>query len=1215
MIALLLVAGCATEAASPEMAGPHQPPGAPGVTLTVNAGPSLDALRRAAALQATSPDRASPSLAIPPGLSATDAAPIPDAPGAPARLALDEVLKQFDGPLPGTENLPKSELPSEDSRRQALRLYASARSRLFRGDSGGAIVDLESATRLDPMSSAPWRELGEAQLQQGKRTSAMQSFQQAVRRGCREARILWLLGRDSLRAGRPKNAAEFLAAARDTADEDGDPALPNVVNTELADALRQLGYLRASVQAMADGLLLPDQFGATRMRVEVGELLRRRGDLYRDLGDALCRLGDYPAALEAYSQSQQLPTLDPTSIIPRQIYAYMKLGRPAQAALVLVEQINGAGGRADERVLALIPYVASSPTVAKDLAGAIGELAAILRQGVSPTVADRLVRAQAAAARPPEARALLRRHIMSSPPFASGTTPALTQFLSTFERNDTEGRVRELVALIADSPLHAPLCAAALLNSPADLDRALSLLPADGGSDAQTLFRAYLLALTGIQTQAADLVTNRKWTERFASAGAFAETTLNAQIGRWDLARAAYNRPALKALSPGLTRLRSRSALNLQQPREALDSLSPLVDPASGADRGRMDDLIEAGRLSAVLDDAKGAEGYFKRAADADPFDERSYDGLLVLYGPGGSLTDGSKLGDTARLLRDSCPSSRSLRLNAADEMAQRQIDTQAEQMLIDLVEEDLSDSDAGTMLVSVWDQRAQSAKTPAAREVEKPRLARAEAWLRARIAERPEQPWLWSGLARILVAQGRAEEAVSMLGDRLKARPIAALAQSREAILRDPLNRAQEADRLALERLGPTPRSLEASVELADLYVRLNRSADAATALREAIPQGISLSDSQTSRLVLLLLRVSQGTTGVAADANGAGALFDVVAERTIRLPPQLHETRLAILTSRPEPDDKAIRAALDLAVRQHPALAGNFYSRVAAAFAQSNDRLRQARAIPYLRLAVQKSAAPGVPVMTELARLTVVVGSVEDLRLLVEQFDDPERIGEVLRELIPGADLKLPSEPSRARAEFAYTLGNALSAQDRREMANEAYRLTIGLDPGHAWAKNNLGYDIVESNGDMAEAARLLEEAYAGLPNESSVIDSLAWLRYKQGVFADETGPEGKVVREGAITLLERAAATEKGSNNATIFDHLGDSLWAGGKPDEAGKAWARASAIAQDELAQIRKDPRSPRAVEEAAAKSLRAILAKQKSLADGQEPAIAPRIGGR
>src|SRR5690606_15000222 len=115
---------------------------------------------------------------------------------------------------------------------------------------------------------------------------------------------------------------------------------------------------------------------------------------------------------------------------------------------------------------------------------------------------------------------------------------------------------------------------------------------------------------------------------------------------------------------------------------------------------------------------------------------------------------------------------------------------------------------------------------------------------------------------------------------------------------------------------------------------------------------------------------------------------------------------------------------------------------------------------------------------------------------------------------------------------------------------------------DPG---AANDLGYTLLEARVELDEAARLIELAHAADPENGAVLDSIGWLRYRQGVLEDERGPDGEVVREGAGTLLERAAATPRGQISATIQDHLGDALWRIGRRPAARLAWQTARGLA--------------------------------------------------
>jgi hypothetical protein len=80
--------------------------------------------------------------------------------------------------------------------------------------------------------------------------------------------------------------------------------------------------------------------------------------------------------------------------------------------------------------------------------------------------------------------------------------------------------------------------------------------------------------------------------------------------------------------------------------------------------------------------------------------------------------------------------------------------------------------------------------------------------------------------------------------------------------------------------------------------------------------------------------------------------------------------------------------------------------------------------------------------------------------------------------------------------------------------------------------------------------------------------VLDSLAWARYKLGVFADELDADTvTVAREGAVTLLTRAAGLESGRDNPTIHLHLGDALWRLGRSEDAIQAWVEAERLLRD------------------------------------------------
>ena len=101
----------------------------------------------------------------------------------------------------------------------------------------------------------------------------------------------------------------------------------------------------------------------------------------------------------------------------------------------------------------------------------------------------------------------------------------------------------------------------------------------------------------------------------------------------------------------------------------------------------------------------------------------------------------------------------------------------------------------------------------------------------------------------------------------------------------------------------------------------------------------------------------------------------------------------------------------------------------------------------------------------------------------------------------------------------------------------------------------RNNLGYKRVE-DGDASPqvVARGSKEAAAALPDDPNVVDTLGWLRYKQGRFEDEDGAAGGrfAARAGGP-----AGSTPPGPE---VLLHLGDAQWRAGAHSEAIATWRR-------------------------------------------------------
>lgn len=105
--------------------------------------------------------------------------------------------------------------------------------------------------------------------------------------------------------------------------------------------------------------------------------------------------------------------------------------------------------------------------------------------------------------------------------------------------------------------------------------------------------------------------------------------------------------------------------------------------------------------------------------------------------------------------------------------------------------------------------------------------------------------------------------------------------------------------------------------------------------------------------------------------------------------------------------------------------------------------------------------------------------------------------------------------------------------------ELMEERLRRLIRLQPDNANAYNALGYSFAERNTNLDEARSLVARALALAPGDPFIIDSMAWVLYRQGD------------QEGALVQLRKAYGLRQ---DPEIAAHLGEVLWALGRQEEA-------------------------------------------------------------
>lgn len=169
-----------------------------------------------------------------------------------------------------------------------------------------------------------------------------------------------------------------------------------------------------------------------------------------------------------------------------------------------------------------------------------------------------------------------------------------------------------------------------------------------------------------------------------------------------------------------------------------------------------------------------------------------------------------------------------------------------------------------------------------------------------------------------------------------------------------------------------------------------------------------------------------------------------------------------------------------------------------------------------------------------------------------------------ERLRRPDRGADLVLIKTELLQRAgreqDVADTFAQAISEYPEKEalrlqygfwlVSNKQYDVAVSIlqplinrNPVDPRAANALAYTYVLMDTNLAEAERLLTYALSQEPDNPAYLDSMGWLRFKQGDLSQ------------ALVLLNKALA---GNNNPEITAHKVEVLMAQGKEDEAKRVW---------------------------------------------------------
>ena len=455
-----------------------------------------------------------------------------------------------------------------------------------------------------------------------------------------------------------------------------------------------------------------------------------------------------------------------------------------------------------------------------------------------------------------------------------------------------------------------------------------------------------------------------------------------------------------------------------------------------------------------------------------------------------------------------------------------------------------------------------------------------------------PRQPTFGLGLAEMYVKKGRYDDAIAKAGELLAANPalIGARLVRGQALLAkgDPT-----AIKEFVEVARANPKSALAQYLLARAYVQSRRVAEAQAAYREAIRINPEFKEAKTELALLSgqkpdqeeqLKDIEQLRAAVKANPRDLAAR-ERLARRLLasgQVKPAEDELR-AILEVAPGHADANLLMAGISAQAGRPDDAANYAravlrtnpSQVEANLLMAGHLLqggRREEAAKHLETVLQVNPNRS-NVKFQLGVVYVQLGRMADALRLARELEQSEPKSPAAA-LLKGPVLLAQGNPKGAVEAFnaalklkpdileAYRgLGQAYQETGQIDKAVESYRRALAINEKDIASLNNLAWILVDLRKKPDEALPLATKAVQLAPSNPAVLDTLGWIQYQQGAYAE--------AEKSLSSAVERAAG------NATMQYHLGMTFARLGKRADAVSALRRASQL-DPKLAESQKIP---------------------------------------
>ncbi len=343
----------------------------------------------------------------------------------------------------------------------------------------------------------------------------------------------------------------------------------------------------------------------------------------------------------------------------------------------------------------------------------------------------------------------------------------------------------------------------------------------------------------------------------------------------------------------------------------------------------------------------------------------------------------------------------------------------------------------------------------------------------------------------------------------------------------------------LGSESGGAMTRTRRAAMARAEILSQMGRNEDAISSLRMAFGNVL---DPELAEMVALLEEgVKVPFTHITSARDGLAEVFFSVASalrNEAGADYALLYSRLAQNLRPDHIDALLLNAELLEDLRQ--------YDLAIAVYAEVPARHPAFHAAELGRVEALRSAErpeEAISVLQDLAKtfsdLPIVFYTLGDLRRSQRDFEGA----------IPAYDtaLSLTGQDGRNAWFLHYARAICYERLGRWPQAEADFRRALELSPDQPQVLNYLGYSLVEKQIKLDEALDMIERAAAASPESGYIIDSLGWVLYRLGRYAE------------AVVHMERAV--ELMPIDPVVNDHLGDVYWAVGRKREARFQWRRA------------------------------------------------------